>query len=432
MSESDDGLVPSDTSLDDEAKRYLAQIRPVDIVVGIPSHRNGRTIGEVVKAVVQGLEQFPHRRILLMNADGGSSDNTTHYISEAQVPANVTKLVTIYAGPRGKGTAIRAILEAGALVGAQTCAVFEARVPGITPEWLPALVGPILSGEKDIAMACYQRSAYDRALSDNLVYPLMRVLLGSDLREPLAGEFAVSGALATNLVARDVWETDVARFGINVWLAALIATEGLRACQVDVGYRGESGGEPGAPIDARFVHTVGTLFRLVAMYRRLWQQDAQVEIVPVPFWGAPRPDRPVPCRDCIPALLETFHAAEHGYADAWRHVLSPRVLRVMRSVFRAPAEAFDFPLTLWVHVVYEFALNYTKGEGDPDKLIEALLPLFYGRAAAYLRTAQGLPLAARDALLEQSVQAFAQARPLFARQWNDYASWLDTPDYWFS
>ncbi|NLG28396.1 MAG: hypothetical protein GX557_10825 [Chloroflexi bacterium] len=430
MSDLDEGTEYRDTSLSDEARHHLEQLRPIDIVVGIPSHRNGRTIGEVVRNVVRGLEQFAHQRVLLMNADGGSSDGTTHHVSDARVTPNIRKFVTLYEGPRGKGSAVRAILEAAAITGARACVVIEARAPGITAEWVPSLLQPILSGEKEIAFAWYQRNAYDRALTANVVYPMMRVLLGGDIREPLAGEFAVSGSLAVDLLSRDVWETDVSRFGINAWLAALTATEGLRACQVDLGYRGESGGEPGALVDLRFVHTVGTLFRLVAMCRRLWQQE--VPVVEVPFWNARSSEREITCRDCLPVLLEAFRGAPESCGDAWRQVLSPKVLAEVLALTRQSDQGFDFPLPLWTRVVYEFTLNYSKGEGDPDKVGEALLPLFYGRAAAYMLALQDASGAVVEASNAAIVRAFARAKPAFVQQWNGYASWLETRDYWFS
>lgn len=54
----DQPLVLYDPALSEEAQAQLARLGPVDIVVGIPSHRNGRTIGEVVDAVVEGIATY--------------------------------------------------------------------------------------------------------------------------------------------------------------------------------------------------------------------------------------------------------------------------------------------------------------------------------------------------------------------------------------
>ena len=56
----------------DEASRALRHIQKADIVIGIPSYNNVRTIGHVVRAVQAGFEKyFPDRRCVLVNSDGG-------------------------------------------------------------------------------------------------------------------------------------------------------------------------------------------------------------------------------------------------------------------------------------------------------------------------------------------------------------------------
>jgi len=73
-----------ESSLGDDARRQLMEIGGADVVVGIPSHRNARTIGEVVRAVAEGVTVYlPNQRVVLMNADGGSSDNTSRYLADA-------------------------------------------------------------------------------------------------------------------------------------------------------------------------------------------------------------------------------------------------------------------------------------------------------------------------------------------------------------
>ena len=56
----------------DGAAALLDGDRPVDVLVGIPSFQNARTIGHVVRAVEAGLRKhFPDRRCLIAVSDGG-------------------------------------------------------------------------------------------------------------------------------------------------------------------------------------------------------------------------------------------------------------------------------------------------------------------------------------------------------------------------
>ncbi len=432
MALSGNSILQYESSLPREALRRIRLLRRADLLIGIPSHRNGRTIAEVVDAVLEGIRTYlGGYQIVLMNADGGSSDNTVRHFREADLPPNVEPFWIEYQGPNGKGTAIRAILEAAGRLEVKACLVLEARAPGIKPEWLPALINPVLQGDQAV-MGCYQRSAYDAALTDNLVYPFLRVFLGSDLREPLAGEFCVSGAVATELAAYDVWETHVSRFGINVWLAIYALTEQVRLAQVDLGYRGPGGGEPAATADPRFLHTFGTLFRLLTVNRRTWMSLAQP--LSAPFRGARAGyDRVPPGPDHAEVLLSAFREGSHTYEEEWRAILEEQTLDEVLALREQPADEFDFADRLWARVVYEFATVYNKGEGDPDKAAEALLPLFYARSASYIRRGRALSPAQRETLVQGLVDAFVAERPYFERIWEAYQDWEDdVTRFWLS
>ena len=430
MAENDRGILMYESTLGPETRQRIRQIGRCDVLIGIPSHRNGRTIGETVHAVVDGISAYLYdQRVVLMNADGGSSDNTTRHVSDISVPPNVEKIVGLYEGTNGKGTAIRSIFEAAAELQAKAVLVVEARAPGITPEWIPSLLTPILSCN-DVALASYQRSAYSSALSDNLLYPFLRVFYNADLREPFANEFALSGAMAADLAGRDVWETDITRFGVNVWIAIQALAEGRRVVQVGLGQRGENAGEPGLPMDARFLHTVGTLFRLLAVHHRIWQQE-NVTVRHIPCVSGGCPDEPINCDDCVPALLAALREGKERYAEEWRRVLHPDIYAHVLEVCRQPAELFCFPAELWARVIMDFAVVYNQGEGDPDKVAEALLPIFYGRTAAYVRQAKGLSLKQREALVDPIVHAMETFKPRFVERWESYEPWTDDmARYW--
>ncbi len=430
MTFANDSILRYESSLPRDALRRLRQLGGVDLLIGVPSHRNARTIGEVVEAILEGIRTYlGSYRIVLMNADGGSSDNTVRHLEEAEMPANVELLCTEYQGINGKGTAIRAILEAAGRLQARACLVVEARAPGIKPEWLPALINPILQGDQ-MVMGCYHRSAYDAALTDNLAYPFLQVFLGGGLREPLAGEFCTSGEVATQLAAADVWETNVARFGVNAWLSIYALTEQLRLAQVDLGYRGPSGGEPAVLGDLRYLHTFSTLFRLLTVNRRSWMSLA--ESPSVPFRGARAIyDQVPPGEDWTGLLLDAFQRGYKEYGEEWRSILQADTLGDVLALLSLPQKGFDFPLRLWARVVYEFATVYNKGDGDPDKAAEALLPIFYARAAAYVAQGRHSTPMEREPWVQEIVEAFVAERPYFMHLWEMYQDWDDdVTRYW--
>ena len=421
-------MILYDPALPDDAQDQVRHAGPFDVVVGIPSHRNARTIGEVVDAIVEGIATyFPDQRVLLVNADGGSSDNTCRFVEERQTPPNVTRLACVYAGPIGKGNGVRAIMEAATLGGARACAVVEARCPGITPEWLPALVNPVLAGN-DMVVATYDRSPLAAALTDNLVYPIARMLYNANLREPLAHEFCLSGAVAKDLVMRDVWETDVSRFGVNVWLMMQALADNRQLVQVDLGFRGDGRCEPGVLGDIRFLHMIGTLFRFLSVYCDMWQQDLPPHAIPL--LGARATGHVLSSIDSLEALVSGFREGCAAMIDQWRQVLSEGTLGAILALKDVPAVELDFPSALWADAVIEFAVVYNRGEGDPDRVAEALLPLLYGRVATYVREVDGLTRELREPVVERVVRSFVERKQALLALWNSYHHWIDPSGYW--
>ena len=111
--------------------RELINVGEVDIVVGVPTYNDARTVGQVVQAVRAGLlKYFPRERSVIINADGGSRDGTQELvraasISDLSVASDVHALRTLhsistqYEGGPANGIALHTILAAADLIAGQ-------------------------------------------------------------------------------------------------------------------------------------------------------------------------------------------------------------------------------------------------------------------------------------------------------------------------
>ncbi|MCE5259647.1 MAG: hypothetical protein LLG44_11435 [Chloroflexi bacterium] len=415
------------SNLDDDTRSRLSELGPVDIVIGIPSHRNGRTISEVLRAIGRGVsESFPARQVLLFNADGGSSDNTTHLVMDTLMPENVVKMIATYIGTMGRGTAVRAIFEASAITKAKACLVLDARIPGIKPEWVNKLVKPVLEGY-ELAIGANERSPYAAAFNDNVVYPFVNAFLNADLRNPLPSEMCLSGAYAAELISQDVWETDVAKFGVNMWVVLEALIMQRRIIQIELGYRGDPSGEPGAMADPRLLHVISTLFRFLTTYHRLWAAAAPQQHIPVV--SSELKPKNMGCPECVPSLIAALKEGSRVYHREWKQTLTAKDIATIKGLCELQPKEFEFPLGLWTRVLLRFAFVYNCGEGDPDKIAEAFLPLYYGRAAAFIQDTLALAPAEREHEVERIAMSMAEAKPAFVALWQERPFWLDPA--WF-
>ena len=96
------------TALRSYTAKRLEEIESADILVGIPCYNNEKTIEHVIQMVSHGLaKHYKDKRSIIFIADGGSTDDTREVAKDFQIKPWQEKIVSIYRGPGGKGTALR-------------------------------------------------------------------------------------------------------------------------------------------------------------------------------------------------------------------------------------------------------------------------------------------------------------------------------------
>src|SRR6267378_2763166 len=334
-----EGRMPDDhMTLDERLAGGIAKIGSADVVVGIPSFRNAATIGHVAATAAKGLrEHFPGARVAIVNADGGSSDGTPERVVEnaSGVPVAVGR----YIGPPGKGSAFRAIFTAVGMLGARACAVVDSDLRSITPEWIGRLVTPVTRGDADYVTPLYARHKHDGTITNSVAYPLTRALYGLRVRQPIGGEFGFRADLARAYLEQPVWDTDVARFGIDIFMTTTAIARGVRVAQAFLGAKVHDPKDPAADLGPMFTQVVGTLFRLAHENESEWRQVVGSKDVKVV--GDIEPVEP----EAVPAdsarLRAKYEASAPAQKALWDEVLS------------APVPAAMGP-DAWARLVFDF------------------------------------------------------------------------------
>lgn len=414
-----------DTALRGDAQQRIREIGAADIVIGIPSYKNAKTIGSVIQTAAEGLVRyFPDAQGVIVVSDGMSTDDTVQVAQTTPIPEAVEKIVTLYQGLSGKGSAIRAVFEIAQGLNAQAVVLLDADLRNITPTWVEALAGPVLSGEYDFVTPYYSRHPNEVAINDLMGYPLVRALYGPDIRHPLGGEVGLAGDLVNFLAEKDVWETDVARFGIHIWMTTLAITEGWRLAQAALGTKTHDYKDPTIGFEPKFLQVVGTMFRLMTIYRRVWPKINQVR--PVPIHGELELVEPEPIPSALDSIWEAFNRGLSRFWDLWPTILTPENWDGVRAGLEQTGE-WSYQLTmspeLWTRIVYDFAVVYNKGEGDPDKVVIALLPFYYARKARLIQEAAGWDYTTYTRHIQAQAELYVRLKPYLIERWETYLPW---------
>ncbi|HPW56267.1 MAG: cell wall biosynthesis glycosyltransferase [Thermoanaerobaculaceae bacterium] len=415
--------------LPESLRRQLADVGQVDVLVGIPSYNNARTIGHVVRAVQGGLARhFPEQRALLVNSDGGSTDGTPDVVRQASIASFETilaahplravhRIVTPYHGIPGKGSALRTVFAAAAVTGAKACAVVDSDLRSITPEWIELLLEPVLVQGLDFIAPLYHRHKYDGTITNSIVYPLTRALYGARVRQPIGGDFGFSGRLAEHYLTHDVWSSDVARYGIDIWMTTTAITGGYKIGQSFLGAKIHDAKDPSVDLSAMLMQVTGAVLSLMGVHAARWREVRASHPVPVFGFEYAVGLEPVPVN--LARMLERFRTGARELGEIWQHTLHPATAREIAAVAAASDEEFAFPPALWVRTMYDFAVAHQHGRLNREHLLRSLTPLYLGRTAAFVVQTRESGAEEVEQILEELCLQFEREKPYLLERWDE-------------
>ncbi len=396
--------MPASSALDDQLRDGVVRIGEADLLVGIPSFRNAATIGTVAATAARGLkEHFAGARVVLVNADGGSEDGSSERAREAASGIGVPVIVGRYVGPPGKGSAFRAIFEAATALDVRAIAVVDSDLRSITSEWIDRLLGPVVRGEADYVAPLYARHKHDGTITNSIAYPLTRALYGLRIRQPIGGEFGFHADLARAYLAQPVWDTDVARFGIDIFMTTTAVARHARVVQAFLGAKVHDPKDPAADLGPMFTQVVGTLFRLAAEHEAEWREI--VGSRPVRVVGAEAPVEP----EAVPADPARLRAKYEQSAPAQRALWEEVLTTGSRAAIGAGVSPTLGPIG-WAAVVFDFVEAALHRPARSEELARGLLPLYYLRVAEFIDEARSMSTAQAEDLVEAGAVAMEKEK----------------------
>jgi len=381
-------------TFDERLAGGLTRIGSADVVVGIPSFRNAATIGYVATTAAKGLrEYFPGARVAIVNADGGSQDGTPDRVVEGA--SGVPVAVGRYLGPSGKGSAFRAIFTAVGILGARACAVVDSDLRSITPEWIGRLLTPVTKGDGDYVTPLYARHKHDGTITNSVAYPLTRALYGLRVRQPIGGEFGFRADLARTFLEQPVWDSDVARFGIDIFMTTTAIARGAKVAQAFLGAKVHDPKDPAADLGPMFTQVVGTLFRLAAENETAWSKVQSSKDVPV--IGDVMPVEP----EAIPAdparLREKYVAGRGEFESTWREILSAPVPDTLDA-------------KAWARIVFDHLDAALRRPTASEQIARSLLPLYLLRTASFIEEVRDMTTTQSETVIEDGARAMEEEK----------------------
>lgn len=376
------------------------------IVVGISTRNCADTIRGVIETVDAGLTKFfPDKRGLIVVSDGFSTDATRDVASGTQTQSE--KIVVTEEGDVGKGSAIRTIFNVAQEHGAAAVALVDGDLTSIRPDWIDRLVSPIIGG-KDLTVPYYLRYRYDGVITNQIAYPLTNVLFGLGVRQPIGGEYGLSGALIERLLRHPLFPS---KFGIDIFITLVSGAEGMNLVEAVLGVKEHEStkqyADPEELLVPMFYQVVGTLFQLIDHYHSFIERVEGIrhverlgEIPPV------QPHRLTVDRE---GIYQQFHAKYDEFVRG-KAVFLNELRLDLEAVYSLDLSEFSFPLDLWVRAVY-LAIGAFSADHDL-KALDALRVLWQGRFLSLVSETEEMSDDEAEAYIQGQLQAFQALRSM--------------------
>jgi len=407
-----------DTAIRSYTSKRIEEVESADILVGIPSYNNEKTIAHVIQMVTHGLAMhYKDRRCVIFIADGGSTDDTREVAKEFQVQPWQEKIISIYRGPSGKGTALRSVFEAANRLKVKACAVVDSDLRSITPDWVEHLLDPVLSRGYQFVAPVYLRHKYDATITNNIVYNLTRALYGKRIRQPIGGDFAISRDLAKFYVDQDVWQSDVARYGIDIWMTTSAVTQNFRICQSNLGVKIHDAKDPAEHLGPMFRQVVWTIFFLMERYESFWKGVRGSEQVEV--FGYEGGEEPEPVKIDLEGMIQHFKIGFQQFSSLWKEIFSEASFSAIQAAAQQESKAFYLPIDAWVRILYELAATFHSWTVNRNKLVDLVTPLYYARVASFVVQSWEMSSQEANALVEEQALEFEEHKDYLIKVWDE-------------
>ncbi|MBT9329495.1 hypothetical protein [Paracidobacterium acidisoli] len=399
--------------LPEETKRRIEAIGSVDVLIGVWGTVGRDGFYERAAQVIAELGETAQKIVFAFPGDTPpeqppSAPDSTVVCLQYPSPSS---------GPAGElwieaASAQRSILEIAALLNAGSCLVLNADLVALHVQSIQMLLYASVEKQCDLVTPIYPVGKYDGLINSGILSPLTRALYGRRVRYPLPFEFGVSARLSTRLAlsARSGNQADRSL----LWPATVAAIDAAPIGQVYLDVHHHVPTE-GLELSVVLAQLVGSAFLEMEQYAAQWQRVRASQQTPT--WGTPTPppvsEEPI---DAKP-MIDSFLLGSKNLDEVWRLVLPPVTLLELKHLARQSPEQFRMPDTLWVKIVYDFALAHRLRTISRTHLLGALTPLYLGWVASYVREVSNMTHAAAEQRLEQLARAYEDNKPYLVSRW---------------
>jgi hypothetical protein len=220
--------------------------------------------------------------------------------------------------------------------------------------------------------------------------------------------------MGSQFLAQNSWSDEAGRTASEVRFSTAAITGGFRICQSFLGIKPHVE-RRGADLVPALRQTIGVLFSSMEPTYPLWSTKSGSELVPTTEIG--QQFNVDPMRVNRKRLGEMFCTGVAELESVFQSILSAGTLAELQRISRLGDNGFYYSAELWARTVYEFAVAHHKAVISRDHIIQALAPLFRGRALTFVTENRSGSAADVENNVESLCLEFERQKPYLLEMW---------------
>lgn len=378
------------------------EAKQADIIVGLASYKEADSIAYPTRQADEGLQQyFGEYKGVILNCDNCSPDGTEQAFLKTKTKTPKIYITTPPDTP-GKGYNFENMFRKMFELQAKVLVCVDADLLSITPEWIKYLADPIMQGG-DFVNPIYSRHKYDGTITKSICYPLIYGVFCRNIRQPIGGDFAMSGAFAEHLI-KQPWHITTMEYGIDIFMTMNAITGGFFISETGLGAKRH---KPSAPkLGPMFIQVVSTAFLNVINSVDEWKKLDSVDRPPL--YGLRDMDPPQDLDVDRSAIEKQARDSFSGSKQLLKDALDSELFGKLSAMFEESGK-IDIDANDWCSTVFEMIAAFAKSS-DRTAVVEALKGLYFGRALSFMNETWDWSSEKADEVVLAQAELFHQRR----------------------
>ncbi len=398
----------------------IERIGGADLVIGIlgaDRQEESSSAIAITRAALEDLSKPLRAMVVCSNGAHGpdtpdaAADHRSAIVSSCSLPVPTPGETP----QQNISNAYRRVFAVGGKLGVRACGVIASRNQIVTRSWIHNLVQPVLDLGFDLVAPCYTREKMEGLLNRSVLSPLHRALYGQQLQNPMGPDFGLSGKLLQQILAGDSARRRGAERNLLASVASAAACGGFQVCESYLGIRAQRPTD-WENLSSLLAEVLGATFLEMEGRAAHWQSVRGSKTLP--RFG--HPEAPLPDAGTavdVHGMIESFQLGAKNLQDVWGLILPPTSLLELRRLSRLAEDQFRLPDSLWVRIVYDFALGHRLQTISRDHLLRSITPLYLGWIASYALEMQTAGLVEVDARIERLSKAYEDNKSYLVSRW---------------